>query len=314
MGANWIHGSLGNPVYAAAEENNLFAELASCKHQTSRCSSHFLTESGKTVSAGAFSKVSLRLKTVQGKSTYVPEEATSMNDLLNAEFSKYLEGFGEEDRCLQRAIIEHLILLENAVDGCDHMNELSAKYFNTYLELKGPDTVINQGYDKLVQCMVQKIPSEVIQVQCPVQCVDWSACSIPANDGRLVTRRPVKLHIDNPVKKALDADCVIVTCPLGYLKESASKIFKPRLPEPKMLAIERLGIHAVNKVFLEFENLDFMPVGTSYLQLFWDVTKPTYQDKDRTGSDWTRRLFEFNVEDTPEEKTLISMHNLIVQA
>ncbi len=44
------------------------------------------------------------------------------------------------------------------------------------------------------------------------------------------------------------ADAVLVTIPLGVLKDCASKMFEPKLPEWKLSAIQRLGFGNLNKV------------------------------------------------------------------
>lgn len=52
-----------------------------------------------------------------------------------------------------------------------------------------------------------------------------------------------KLEVDR-------ADAVLVTIPLGCLKEKASTMFEPKLPCWKLDAIKRLGFGNLNKVCL----------------------------------------------------------------
>ena len=50
-----------------------------------------------------------------------------------------------------------------------------------------------------------------------------------------------------------EADYVIVTASLGYLKEHASAMFCPALPSHKLSLISRMGFGNVAKIWLEYE-------------------------------------------------------------
>lgn len=81
------------------------------------------------------------------------------------------------------------------------------------------------------------------------------------------------------------ADAVLVTVPLGCLKETASTLFQPPLPDWKMGAINRLGFGNLNKIVLCFDKIFWdphinvfgqVPLTTSSrgeLFLFWNLYK-----------------------------------------
>lgn len=81
------------------------------------------------------------------------------------------------------------------------------------------------------------------------------------------------------------ADAVLVTIPLGCLKEKAPTLFEPKLPDWKLDAIKRLGFGNLNKVVLCFEKIFWdphinlfgqIPLSTASrgeLFLFWNLYK-----------------------------------------
>jgi spermine oxidase len=65
-----------------------------------------------------------------------------------------------------------------------------------------------------------------------------------------------------------NADFVLVTIPLGVLKQNYKSLFRPNLPFAKANAIEKLGFGTVNKVFAVYEK-PFFPEEDQGLRLIW---------------------------------------------
>ena len=92
--------------------------------------------------------------------------------------------------------------------------------------------------------------------------VDLGATWIHGPDGNPLTAladqsssSEVKLTLHSGETEAFDA--VIVTVPLGVLKAGALA-FEPRLPEAKQVAIQRMGMGILDKLYLRFD------------KVFWD--------------------------------------------
>lgn len=73
---------------------------------------------------------------------------------------------------------------------------------------------------------------------------------------------------------AEDFDFVIVTVPLGVLKERKLDLFVPQLPADKIRAIDALGFGLCNKIYLEFESKDIFWEPTAWFQILWQEDIP----------------------------------------
>lgn len=67
-----------------------------------------------------------------------------------------------------------------------------------------------------------------------------------------------------------EADYVIVTTSLGYLKENARTMFCPPLPTPRLDLISRMGFGTAGKIWLEYKT-PFWAENWGGIYLVWDA-------------------------------------------
>lgn len=99
---------------------------------------------------------------------------------------------------------------------------------------------------------------------------------------------PLVLNTSNNTQ--ILADCVIITCSLGYLKENHESMFIPPLPISFSQGIECLGFGLINKVFLDF-GVPWWKPNVKGFQLLW---KEGASCNKRLAA-WTKDLTGFDV-------------------
>ena len=98
---------------------------------------------------------------------------------------------------------------------------------------------------------------------------DESKSNLPVR--RAIPSAPVRVHTADGT--VFEADHVIVTCSVGFLKKNAHHMFQPLLPNDKLAAIHRLGFGTVNKIFLEFEQ-PWWDKDSNGMQFAWTNGEP----------------------------------------
>ena len=211
------------------------------------------------------------------------------------------------------------------------MSEVSLKQFGSYEYLPGGDLPIGQGFSKVIEVLAKDIPTEHIFLKTPVASISWESnysgktksllkCCTAQKETTGSTHKgsedvtaEAQENPQNKVKvKLCDGsehmyDHVIVTCSLGYLKHSHKTLFQPALPEGKIHAINHLGYGAVDKIYLVYENLDFLPKKLLRLKLSWN-TEGT--EKSNEVPDWVRKIVMFGYIKTPHDNTLLGEKTL----
>ncbi|TRY99866.1 hypothetical protein DNTS_016962 [Danionella cerebrum] len=266
VGANWIHGQKGNPLFKIAKEENLLSEGPwACKNMCRPGSvsprDYFFREDGKLVSKALVDQVCARFSKLTEK---------AFDDEIGGKYRKltlgaYLDGtFGNTSEDGQQ-VYEWCKRLECTDEACSSLYEISASQLSNYTELEGGffNTLGPGGYRAVLDVLLRDLPQESIHCNAVVKTIEWDLVKESDCDEE---NHPVQIICENGQR--FEADHVIVTVSLGALKEKARTMFKPPLPEKKLSAIENLGFGLVDKIFLFFEK-SFWPEDCAGVQLVW---------------------------------------------
>lgn len=117
------------------------------------------------------------------------------------------------------------------------------------------------GYQQIFDILMNKFPDvsksylieNNIEFNQDVSRIDWT-------DG--------KISIETTAGRVYNADKVIVTIPLGVLKEKHETMFVPELPVINRLAIENLAVGHTTKIFIEYES-NWWSIKISGVYIFW---------------------------------------------
>lgn len=273
MGATWIHGIGGSPVYQIAQE---IRALESERPWECMDSS---SDEPKTVAEGVFElnasivdPISTLFKNLmdfaQGKLTEDSDFAAkaaaskSVGAFLRQGLDAYwdssddreeLTGYGKWSRkLLEEAVFAMHENTQRTYTSAGDLLTLDFEAESEYRMFPGEEITISKGYFTVIEHLASVLPPGVIQLGRKVTKIEWQPEMANGYDSS-----PVKIHFcDGSV---MLADHVIVTVSLGVLKagtckDSSSGMFIPPLPSFKTEAISRLGYGVVNKLFLQLRN------------------------------------------------------------
>ncbi|GBP00766.1 Spermine oxidase [Eumeta japonica] len=331
LGANWIHGVLGNPIFEIAMANGLVNIINTPKpHKVIAA-----TEDGKQVPFAILHEIYeayvcfLRRCEEYFLCQYLPPpDVHSVGEHINLEVAIYLERLpSSEEKKLRRLIFECLLKRETCISGCHSMDEIDLLELGSYAELQGGNIMLPSGYSSILEPMTKKIAPDKILTGYSVIKINWNNGNQHRNsdDGEEsddsdetviedITKSSSSYKSINPCEgissnephkqKKKHSNCVEITCengeifyanhvictmPLGILKEEASKLFEPALPNYKMESIDRLLFGTVDKIYLEYER-PFLNPDITEIMLLWD-SPPNKDDLENT---WFRKIYSFS--------------------
>lgn len=131
LGANWIHGVLGNPIFELAMANNLINIINIPKpHKVIAA-----TGNGKQVNFSVLAEIYEAYITFLKRCEeyflcqYLPpDNIYSVGEHINLEIDLYLKNLDDsKDKHIRKLIFDCLMKRETCITGCTNMNEIGKK-------------------------------------------------------------------------------------------------------------------------------------------------------------------------------------------
>ncbi|XP_041601178.1 peroxisomal N(1)-acetyl-spermine/spermidine oxidase isoform X2 [Vulpes lagopus] len=302
LGAHWIHGpSRGNPVFELAAEHRLLREKdLSEENQRMETGGHVGLPSVTYASSGVSVSRELVAETaslfhslidqarefVRGAAAPAPSVGEYVRGALRALAAGWTDR--EDARRLRLALMHNFLNVECCVSGTHSMDLVALAPFGEYTVLPGLDCTFPGGYQGLTNHIMASLPEDMIIFNKPVKTIHWNGSfQEAASPGETF---PVLVECEDGV--CFPVHHVIVTVPLGFLKEHVDTFFEPPLPTEKADAIRKLGFGTNNKIFLEFEE-PFWEPGCQHIQVVWEDMSPLEDVASQLQDVWFKKLIGF---------------------
>uniref|UniRef100_A0A8B9GJE3 Amine oxidase domain-containing protein n=1 Tax=Amazona collaria TaxID=241587 RepID=A0A8B9GJE3_9PSIT len=297
MGAHWIHGpSPGNPVFCLATRYGLLGpEAAREENQRAEAGGH---PSLPSITYGSSGRA-LSPQAVREAHDLFDTLLASARDFRGAEkppapsVGQYVRT--EITRRVPLAILATCLKLECCISGTHSMDLVALEPFGEYISLPGLDCTFPGGYSRLPERMLSTLPEGTVLLNKAVRTIQWQGSF--REEGDNARDYPVRVECEDG--DTFLADHVIVTVPLGFLKERHQDFFQPPLPERKAEAIRRLGFGTNNKIFLEFEQ-PFWEPQQQLIEVVWENESPLEKPSTDLKANWFKKLIGFVVLQPPE--------------
>ncbi|XP_064238334.1 spermine oxidase isoform X2 [Aotus nancymaae] len=195
LGATWIHGSHGNPIYHLAEANGLLEETTDGERSVGRISLYskngvacYLTNHGRRIPKDVVEEFSDLYNEVYN----LTQEFFRHDKPVNAESQNSVGVFTREEvrnrirddpddpeatKRLKLAMIQQYLKVESCESSSHSMDEVSLSAFGEWTEIPGAHHIIPSGFMRVVELLAEGIPAHVIQLGKPVRCVHWDQAS-----------------------------------------------------------------------------------------------------------------------------------------
>ncbi|MCH0629392.1 FAD-dependent oxidoreductase [Kocuria palustris] len=245
LGGAWFHDSLNNPVLDLGMELGVISIEKGTAYYDDKDRLYFGSEGQIDVVNNRTNRVAEEMfQFIGGVFQDAPDTPdTSVKQMVEEYFKRYPHRHTEEQRQLARRLARYLELWSGV--SWDRMLAKSA-----LLELEGRNIYNVHGYDFLVNHLSKPLEGKIRTGE-KVIAIDRS-------------KTPVVVTTE---KLTYEADYVVVTLPLGALRQSSEQgglKWSPALPKALQASIDGVHMGALGKVILEFD------------EAFWDVNQDQF--------------------------------------
>jgi len=176
LGANWIHGVLGNPLYELAVQNGLLKSVPDQKPQNVVAT----TEDGKRLPFNILQEVYeayfwffKRCEEYFICKYDPPEGVKTVGDHIELEVNIYLQKFAPGQRRARRLVFDYLMRRECCITGCHDLKEADLLSIGSYTELPGGNVTLPTGYASILAPIIKTIPTDNILKGKEVKHIYW---------------------------------------------------------------------------------------------------------------------------------------------
>ncbi|XP_076105042.1 spermine oxidase-like isoform X2 [Mytilus galloprovincialis] len=307
LGAEWIHGQTGNPLYDIAVENRLVHNRNQSSYISPSSASiydvhEFRTENGSLINRNIVCQVSKAMEDLYCESiNSAPKECQQNTDIISEiepfkfdkaisrnfmtksfathyseGFDEYLESCENEDYDIQKALYKWRLKWELGDNCCASLDDVA--FPGRYIMYEGHGiTDLKFGFGSVFDVLKKDIPKQKVALRKPVKVIKWkkrNICYVECFDGSVYKSKHV-----------------IVTVPIGYLKDHTTSMFCPSLPDEKVHAIQNVGFSTLVKVFLAW-NKPFWCESYSGVQFVWSSDAKQEQLKTEISKQGTRTMLK----------------------
>lgn len=202
LGATWIHGANGNPVYHLAEDNRLLEDTTDGERSVGRISlytktgvAHYQTSTGKRIPKHLVEEFSdlynevyeLTQEFFQNGKPVCAESQNSVGvftrDVVRKKIMLDPDDL-ENIKRLKLSMLQQYLKVESCESSSPSMDEVSLSEFGEWTEIPGAHYVIPEGFMKVVEVLAQDIPSHTVCLGKPVRCIHWNYSTNQQEEGK----------------------------------------------------------------------------------------------------------------------------------